>query len=417
MELALEKSIYSAADVLHYLLSSGAISLDEVAANMKKADEAKLLEMHPYPITQGKDGRWRTYVKKEEGGRRQIAKASYDKVIDELIVFYKGDYVPRKKKEVTVEFLYPIWMEYKKLHAASSTYMLRIDSDWRNFYEGTPIVQVPIKELNKLMLDVWAHELIQKVGQSKKQYYNVSMIMRQILDYAVDAEYIKENPLRKVHIEARMVFKPKRKKPSFMQVFTREEVEALYQAAWEEFHAGGMTVHKLAPLAVMFQFQTGVRIGELCAVRYEDIEGNEIYINRMYRFKTEELVDYTKGHHDGRYVPLTAEARRIIDTARTYQKEHGLCDNGYIFSVDEEPLSYYSVRKLYEKYCRKIGTYAKSSHKSRMTYISALIDGGVNINAIREMVGHEDERTTYNSYCYDRKTKSERIALIEQALS
>ena len=39
MNMALEKSIYSAADVLHYLLSSGAISLDEVAANMKKADE------------------------------------------------------------------------------------------------------------------------------------------------------------------------------------------------------------------------------------------------------------------------------------------------------------------------------------------------------------------------------------------
>ena len=46
-----------------------------------------------------------------------------------------------------------------------------------------------------------------------------------------------------------------------------------------------------------------------------------------------------------------------------------------------------------------------------------MIDGGVNINTIREMVGHADERTTYNNYCYDRSTEAEKLAKIEQALS
>ena len=92
-------------------------------------------------------------------------------------------------------------------------------------------------------------------------------------------------------------------------------------------------------------------------------------------------------------------------------------DSGYIFSVNDEPLSYYAIRKLYARYCDEIGTAFKSSHKARKTYISALIDGGVNINTIRDMVGHMDERTTYNSYCYDRRPRPERIALIEKALS
>ncbi len=92
-------------------------------------------------------------------------------------------------------------------------------------------------------------------------------------------------------------------------------------------------------------------------------------------------------------------------------------DDRYIFSVNEDPLSYYSIRHLYTRYCKAIETIDKSSHKARKTYISALIDGGVNINEIREMVGHADERTTYNCYCFDRKTREERIQLIEKALA
>ena len=36
---------------------------------------------------------------------------------------------------------------------------------------------------------------------------------------------------------------------------------------------------------------------------------------------------------------------------------------------------------------------------------------------IREMVGHADERTTYNSYCFDRSNRDERYKKIDAALS
>jgi integrase len=166
----------------------------------------------------------------------------------------------------------------------------------------------------------------------------------------------------------------------------------------------------------MFQFQTGVRIGELCAIRYEDLFDTEIFVNRMYRYETKEVVPYNKGHSAGRYVTLTSEAKRLIEAAKVYQRSHGLSDSGYIFSVDDNPLSYYAVRKAYGRYCDAVGCLNKSSHKARKTYISALIDGGVNINEIRELVGHADERTTYNSYCFDRTPKKERAQLIEAAL-
>ena len=58
----------------------------------------------------------------------------------------------------------------------------------------------------------------------------------------------------------------------------------------------------------------------------------------------------------------------------------------------------------------------KSSHKVRKTYISALLDAHVNINTVRELVGHADERTTLKNYCFDRNTEEEKRKKVEQAL-
>lgn len=410
-------NLNEAIDILRCLQDDGIVDLGDAVSRVNAKKRKQILSSHPYPITQGKDGRYRSYVKTEGGKRRQIAKSTYEKVEDAIVDFYTGEAEEKSKDKVTLESLYSDWCEYKKLHGAASTYLKRIDSTWRNWYAGTEIIKKPILELDKFTLDIWAHELIEKTGHSKKKYYTASMPLRQILEYAVDRGVIESNPFSKVKIDSRQVFYPNKKKPSESQVFNRDELEELYAAALKHFEAGDMTVHKLAPLAILFQLQTGLRIGELTAVRYEDIEGDTIYVNRMFRPEEKEIVEYTKGRHGGRRIALTSKAKHIIETARLYQSEHNLDDTGYVFSVNDEPLSYYTVKKLYTKLCKEIDTVHKSSHAARRTFISALIDGGVNINTIREFVGHRDERTTYNSYCYDRSTNDERAKLIENALS
>lgn len=72
----------------------------------------------------------------------------------------------------------------------------------------------------------------------------------------------------------------------------------------------------LSPLAVLFQFKTGVRIGELVVLRYEDIDGDFITVQRMFRRDSNEVVDYTKGTYGDRRVILTTEAKRIIGLCR-----------------------------------------------------------------------------------------------------
>ena len=59
----------------------------------------------------------------------------------------------------------------------------------------------------------------------------------------------------------------------------------------------------------------------------------------------------------------------------------------------------------------------RSSHKARKTYISSLIDVGININTVRALAGHADERTTYFNYYFDRAPEDEKKRLLEAALS
>lgn len=405
-------------ELLQFAQNSGIIgNIDDVEKAMKQAQLSKVLEQHPYKITFS-SGRWQTYVKddSQKTGRKKLVKPTQEKLNTALYEYYKERDSQAQLANTTLRTLYPQWREYKSLHTTAQNYIRRINNDWEKYYKDSDIVDRKITELDKLTLDNWAHKLIQQYSMSKNQYYNCTIIMRQTLDYAIDLGIIEENPFSKVKIDGRRLFRQIKKKPNETQVYSKEEFQQLSVLAWEDFHSNKKLKNRLSPLAVLFQFQTGIRLGELCAVRFSDIQGDYIQIERMYRYETGEVVNHTKGFED-RLVLLTKTAKELIQTAKDYHIRNGYQTENYIFSCTEKPLSEWSVERLYDKYCRKIGTIHKSSHKSRKTYISSLIDGQVNINTIREMVGHADERTTYNSYCFDRHTEKEKKLQIESALA
>ncbi len=408
----------NAEQMFSFLVENGIINIGDVENAMTEKRREALLDQHPFDIYQGSDGRYRTYIEDASNvyGRRMIVKTHEQDLLDYLVEFYDNQEKELSTKAHTLESIYDDWKSLKSLHTNAENYIRRIHSDWKKYYVGTDIIKRPLNTLTKLELDTWAHKLIQDNKMTKKQYYNTTIIMRQALDYAVDLGIIKENPFSAVHIDGKRMFRREKKKPDATQVYLKNEIEPIYKMAWEDFYSPNKLKNKLTPLAILLQFQTGVRIGELCVVRYPDIEADQyLHIQRMYRYETHEVVEHTKNFED-RKVLLTSSAKKIIATARAYQAEHGYCTDGYIFSEDNAPLAPWSVAYLYNKYCDHLGIMRKSSHKVRKTYISALIDGKVNINTVRDMVGHADERTTYNNYCFDRNSEEEKINLIENAL-
>ena len=406
-------------EILDFQIRNGMLNLDDVREQIVDTERKKILQMHPYAISHGKDGRWRTWVpdKNAKDGRKKIAKSTKEKVEEAVICYYLENDEELMRKRMTLRDLFPDWLEYKKLHSSETT-IPRVESDWKKYYENdpdsVPIISKRIRELTKIELDEWIHKMIRKYDMTKVMYYNVSLIIRQMLDYAEELEVVEENLFRKVKIDSKRMFRKVQKKKDCTQVYTKEEEILIFREAWNDFKNSKRLVYRLAPLAVMFQFLTGVRIGELCALKFDDVENGVLHVVRMLQRDSDKVVEHTKSHED-RDVLLTDAALDIIEVARAYQEEHG--NKGeYIFSTTEEALSYAETNILLKKYCKRLNILYRSSHKSRKTYISSLIDAGININTIRSYAGHADERTTYFNYCFDRAPDAEKKMLLEKAL-
>lgn len=95
-------------ELLKFAVDQGIIDLSHLLdkANMIKKQEA--LKKHPYAITQGKDGKWRTYLPDKEKGRRLIKKSTKESIESVVI-----DYWEEKSTNPTIEEVFYDWLRRK----------------------------------------------------------------------------------------------------------------------------------------------------------------------------------------------------------------------------------------------------------------------------------------------------------------
>ena len=418
-------------NVLQYLISYAKLdSIDEVLDNIEIMRNKDILNQHPYAITENKDGRYSTYVIDDikSSKRRKIVKPTREALEKELIRFYKERDEQQSRKNICLRKIYPEWLEYKALHTDSSAYIKTIDELWNKFYYNNSIIDIPLFKLDKKTLDIWAHKLIRDNNMTKKKYYNTTIIMRQALDYAIDSHIIDDNCFNHVKVDSKLFRKPK-KKADETQVFLMNEQKLIEQEAYKDFEETQST----SCLAIPFAFQTGLRVSELTSLKWSDIDEekeNYIHIQRMeivthtkqsdgtWTNPKRVVVDRTKSDVGNRNVYLSTTARDILKMVHETNIKKGYKDTEYIFVNENGKIHESALNCRLKKYCKNINISKKSMHKIRKTYISTLIDNeNININYIREQVGHADERTTYGNYCFNRCPKDLTQAEMERSLT
>ena len=242
-------------EILKYIEAHGMIDLDDVRnqMNIKKKEEF-IAKKHNYQIWQGSNGRWYTRIPDETRpkGRRQIVKSSHEALISAI---YDCHQSKESQDSMTLEKLYPQWQEYKALQTPSTNTMTRIDDDWKKYYVSDKLIKVPLNQLTYLMLDEWIHKLVREHSITKNCYFNMSLIIRQMLIYAVERKLLSENPFANIKIDNKL-FRKVKKKNDCTQVYQVNEVDLVMEEAFADFYEKA----SLAALAIAFAFQTGVRL-------------------------------------------------------------------------------------------------------------------------------------------------------------
>lgn len=406
--------------------------------NMKKQQKSEnaILQEHIenfYHIWTNNKGIFLSYLpdSTKPKGRKPVTATTKEKLERKIIDFYlqlEQNEKSQKEQErlSTIKSIYPLWLNIKSLETKATSYIRRIDNDWNAYYSTDPITNMDIRTFTKAILKEWALNKVRDKELTKTQYYNMSMIIRQCLDYAVDHELIPLNPYNQFTVDKKLLKKVKQPEDG-TQVFLTNERPLIESEAWSDFEEKNCT----SALAIPLAFQLGVRLGELIAIKETDIssDGKYLHIQRMVQKQERqrpdgswyparwEAVEHTKSSAGDRMIYLTEEARRIIKVILDSNKENGFYDDGFLFIHGGKRINPRAVDTRIRKYCDHINISSKSTHKIRKTYISSLLDGGININEIRKQVGHEDERTTLKNYCFNRKTSVENESDMEKALA
>ena len=72
---------------MKYALDAGIIDLSYVQEQIEMNRRKEYLNRHPYKISEGSDGKWRTYLPDKEHGRKMVKRNSRKEIEDILIKY------------------------------------------------------------------------------------------------------------------------------------------------------------------------------------------------------------------------------------------------------------------------------------------------------------------------------------------
>ena len=273
----------------------------------------------------------------------------------------------------------------------------------------------------KKKYQTWAYALIRKYNLTRKAYSNMTVILRQALDYLVEIDAIELNPFLRVKIK-KQAFRKDGKKPAETQIFYEDEARAIIELSYKLAEEKNDELYYAVPLF----FRTGLRIGECLALSFDDFHKDRsiLYVHRSllgddalngdgaWMTRQYGIGDELKLNSDPREVIVPDECFAIAEKVRQMQERKGMPYDGFLFHAKTPSNLGNKIRRL----CQRLDIKIRSPHKIRKTYISELMNSGVDPDFVRAQVGHQDLQTTYRSYTYSTTRPDEQLEAINKAL-
>ncbi len=385
----------------------GTLNADVLWAQVNDLQNEKYLKKHCYAIWQNKDGKFATYLPTEEGGRKQITSTTKNGLYKKLIDYYKGiDDSP------TFEDVFNRWIKEKLETDISKGTYDRYRTDFYRFFDDE-FKATKMADLSENQIVNHIKHTVKAQALSYKAYNGFRTIIMGVLKYA------KANSLS--NISATSLFDGlelnkrnfrKDYKPDESQIYTEADVKRLVHYLEND------STNKDYALAILLLLRTGLRIGELGAIKKCDVDEDSIFINRQYiSYKGEKgkrvyrTVEYTKSRAGVREIILTDKAKEIVSTACAMHP-----DNEYLFSHMGRQLTSSVCNNYLRNTCKAIGIEYRSVHKIRKTFATTLLNSGVDEVYVKTIMGHEDINTTRSHYYYCNKRKKDYENQIKSAI-
>lgn len=395
-------------ELLQFAIENGMIDTTLVQEKIEMQRKEELLNKHPYKIWEGKDGKWYTYLPDEKKGRKLKKRSSQEGIEDLVVLYYKN-----KEETHYIKDVFNEWINEKLSFGEiqKQTYD-RYNTDFHRFFDNQDISKMDMKNISEEDLEFFIKSMISKKNLSNKAYAGMRTIVIGIFKYAKKKKYTNISITQffgDIDI-SKKVFKRKTVKDED-SVFTNEEVNKIAKFISEDT--------TIINLGIMLAFQTGLRAGELSTLKYSDVQGNVLHVNKTeVRYKDNdnkyvfEVRESAKTEAGNREVILGSDA---LNTIKLIRKLNPIGE--YMFVNNGTRIKGKAFTVKLNKICRYLGIKERSIHKARKTYATKLINAHVDERIIIKQLGHTDISCTKNFYYYNNKSIDEAKEQIEKAIS
>lgn len=254
------------------------------------------------------------------------------------------------------------------------------------------IGDIPIADITEEQLQQYLNEIT--------SYSNV--MVRRIFSYvstaykmACDKGIVETNPIVRNNIRC-----PKSKKADRnVRGMTEEEQKKFVETLINHKVPYGRNTYKIQ---LLLELYTGMRMGEINALKPENISFKEGYIHvgatisRGIKSKS-----FYKSHPKTtagiRDVPITEKTKELLVQALDEMRDN---PEGLIFydHNKEDVISTYQVGKFFERLCEKAEIPYYGQHALRHTFATRCIEAGVPAVVLKKWLGHTDINITLDTY-------------------
>ncbi len=334
-------------------------------------------------IYKRKDGRWEArYVRAENpDGTKKYASVygrSYREAKEKQLLCIQGmAQATKANANMLLEDLMWKWLSINADTIKKTTYYKYESMISTHLTSG--IGRIPIKNITGQTIPEFVDEKLHgENALSPKTVNDLLVILGMAFSYAEREFGFQRPPLRRVKEE-----------PREMRVLSAEEQEKL-----EAYLLTDMDACKMGILLALY---SGLRIGELCGLQWEDICDGTVTVNKsLHRIKNGDgtVVEFSspKTPASNRRIPLPAFLAERIEPYRS--------SGPVLKTAQGRQVEPRLLQMKFKKYLCDCGLEDANFHALRHTFATRCVEAGFDVKTLSEILGHTDVKTTLNRYVH-----------------
>lgn len=283
------------------------------------------------------------------------------------------------------------WFEFTVPHIKEST-KVKYYNIW-NTYISSRLGQIYVNQITDCLLQAFCNELLLSGGVngarlSPKTTSDVLSVIRNILRFGINKGYGITCDGYSVSVK-----QPAKK----LRVLSLQEQNQLC-----EYLCQDLTLKNIGILLCLY---TGIRIGEICALQWEDVSLSEksVFIHQtMQRLqvhgntekKTKVIITAPKSVCSIRTIPLHENLIQVISCCQF--PKHGY----FLTGNDKKYIEPRTMQNYFKRILKACSIKDANYHSLRHTFATRCVESGFDVKSLSELLGHSNVNITMNRYVH-----------------